>query len=101
MGDFNIHVDNLKDICSTELLSVLDNFGLSQHVTHSTHNKGHILDLVISKGLNISVVVVTDVALSDHYCVSFKITTPPILNKSVTEVIEKRYIIDYILIEGL
>lgn len=61
MGDFNIHVDSLKNSCATELLSILDNFGLSQHVTHSTHNKGHVLDLVISKGLNIYEVVVTDV----------------------------------------
>ena len=37
-----------------------------------THNKGHILDLVISKGLNISKVLVSDVALSDHYCVFFE-----------------------------
>ncbi|XP_076578637.1 LOW QUALITY PROTEIN: uncharacterized protein LOC143315073 [Chaetodon auriga] len=94
VGDFNIHVDNLKDGCAKELLNILDHFGLSQHVTHSTHNKGHILDLVISKGLNITEVVVTDVALSDHYCVSFKMATPAILNKTGTEVIKKRYIND-------
>ena len=31
-----------------------------------------ILDLVISKGLNISKPLVSDVALSDHYCVFFE-----------------------------
>ena len=41
-------------------------------VTETTHNKGHTLDLIISKGLNISKVVVTDVALSDHSCVFFE-----------------------------
>ena len=66
VGDFNIHVDNLTDGCAKELLNILDNFGLSQHVTEPTHNRGHILDLIISKGLNISEVVVNDVALSDH-----------------------------------
>ncbi len=48
-----------------------DNFGLTQHVTEPTHNKGHTQDLIISKGLNISEVLVTDVAVSDHACVFF------------------------------
>ena len=94
VGDFNIHVDNLDDGSTKELLNILDNFGLSQHVTSSTHNKGHILDLIISKGLNISEVVVTDIALSDHYCVLFKTTNPVKLNKNEVEVIRKRYIND-------
>lgn len=66
VGDYNIHVDNPKDGCTKELLNILDNFGLSQHVTDLKHNRGHILDLVISKGLNISEVMVNDAALSDH-----------------------------------
>lgn len=94
VGDFNIHVDNLTDGCAKELLNILDNFGLSQHVTEPTHNRGHILDLIISKGLNISEVVVNDVALSDHYCVSFKMTTLANPMKSEAEVIRKRYIND-------
>ena len=40
-------------------------------MTQPTHNRGHILDLVLSKGLNISKVLVSDVALSEHYCVFF------------------------------
>lgn len=51
VGDFNIHVNNLKDRCAPEFMSTIDDFGLSQHVTHSMHNKGHKLDLVISKGV--------------------------------------------------
>ncbi|XP_029902284.1 uncharacterized protein LOC115355565 [Myripristis murdjan] len=94
VGDFNIHVDNLTDGCAKELLNILDNFGLSQHVTESTHNRGHILDLIISKGLNIYEIVVNDVALSDHYCVSFKMTTSANNMKSEAEVIRKRYIND-------
>jgi len=66
VGDFNIHIDNPKDGSAKELFYILDNFELSQYVTEPTHNKGHILDLIISKGLNISEVVVTDVAFSDH-----------------------------------
>ena len=90
VGDFNIHTDNVQDRLSKELCCVLDNFGLSQHVKEKTHNKGHCLDLVISKGLNISNVVVMDVALSDHSCVFFE--SAVIVNKNVqTEVIKKRY----------
>lgn len=74
VGDFNIHIDNAEDGGRKELLNILDNFGLNQHVTEPTHNRGHILDLIISKGLDISDVMVTDVALSDHHCVFFKTT---------------------------
>ena len=44
--------------------------GLTHHVMQPTH-RGHILDLVISKRLNISKVLVFDVALCDHYCAFF------------------------------
>lgn len=67
-GDCNIHVDNTKDSSARELHHTIDHFGLTQHVSGPTHCKGHTLDLVMSKGLNISKVLVTDVALSDHYC---------------------------------
>lgn len=92
MGDFNIHIDNPKDGSAKELFYILDNFELSQHVTEPTHNKGHILDLIISKGLNISEVVVTDVAFSDHYCVFFKMAISTGTSKITTEVIRKRCI---------
>uniref|UniRef100_A0A3B1JQH4 Reverse transcriptase domain-containing protein n=1 Tax=Astyanax mexicanus TaxID=7994 RepID=A0A3B1JQH4_ASTMX len=73
-GDFNIHIDNSKDNYARELYDVFDSFELSQHVTGSTHCHGHTLDLVISKGLNISASI-KDVALSDHYCVFFEMWT--------------------------
>uniref|UniRef100_A0A669CVV3 Reverse transcriptase domain-containing protein n=1 Tax=Oreochromis niloticus TaxID=8128 RepID=A0A669CVV3_ORENI len=42
-----------------------------QHISEPTHNRGHTLDLLISKDLNISNIAVTDIALSDHFCISF------------------------------
>lgn len=73
VGDFNFHVDCPNDVNANELLNILDSLGLSQHGTEPTHNnKGHTLDLIISKGLQISEVGVGDVALSDHYSVFFK-----------------------------
>ncbi len=38
-----------------------------------THNRGHTVDLLISRGLNISYIVFKDVALSDHFCIFFDI----------------------------
>lgn len=72
---FDDFTDLLSTICMdfyprtkgpTQPWSVLDNFGLTRHVAEPTHNKGHTLDLIISQGLNISKVVVTDVSLADH-----------------------------------
>ena len=84
VGDFNIHVDNPQDRGSIEQSDVLDNYDLTHHVTGPTHNKGHTLDLIITKGLNISKVAVTDavtdVALSDHFCVFFESAIPLHLN---------------------
>lgn len=37
VGDFNIHVDYLKDGCAKEILNILDNFGLSQHATRDMY----------------------------------------------------------------
>lgn len=65
-GDFNIHIDDSINANTTDFCSVLDTFGFSQHVQEPTHAQGQTLDLVISKGINISSVVVTDLALSDH-----------------------------------
>ncbi len=77
VGDFNIHVDNPQDSGTKELFCGLDNYGLTHHVMKPTHKKGHTLDLVISKGLYISKVVVTDVALSDHSCVLLYVVLSP------------------------
>ena len=68
-GYFNIHVDNNMDSNAKELSALLDTFGLFQHVKGPTHTRGHTLDLVISKCVNVSSVDVKDLALSDHLCV--------------------------------
>ena len=45
LNDFNIHIDNMTDGNAKEFSSVLDMFGLWQHVTEPTHLWGHTLDL--------------------------------------------------------
>ncbi len=42
-----------------------------------THNLGHTLDLLISKGLNISSTFIRDVALSDNFSIFFDILICP------------------------
>ncbi len=72
-GDFNIHIDNAEMKTSKEMITVLNTFDLIQHVHGPTHNRGHTLDLLISRGLNISSIVIKDVALSNHFCIFFDI----------------------------
>ena len=91
VGDFNIHVDKPEDRSAKELCCVLENFGLSHHVNQPTNNKGHTLDLLISKGLDISNLSVSDVGLSDHSCLFFG-STISLHTTEKTKVIKKRYI---------
>ena len=73
-GDFNIHVD-VPGNCDTKKFSeLLQSFGLHQHISQPTHDKGHTLDLVITRiadpcAFSFSV----DNSLpSDHAAVCFK-----------------------------
>lgn len=91
-GDLNIHDENLNDGCAKEFLNILDNLRISLHVTKSKHNKGHILDEIFSKGLNILEAVVADIALSDHCFVLFKKVTSANLSKGEAEIIREHYI---------
>ena len=48
VGDFNIHVDSSNNE-SHSFLDILNANGLIQHVKLYTHQKGHLLDLVITR----------------------------------------------------
>ena len=56
-----------------------------------THSRGHTLDFVITKGLDISSVSVVDVALSDHFSVFFHISTAP-QTPAKGATVKKRYL---------
>ncbi len=60
MGDFNIHVCCESKLLVKEFLSLIDSFNLTQSVTGPTHEKGHILDLVLSYGLCITINEICD-----------------------------------------
>ena len=70
MGDFNLHIDDTENIQAVRFITILDSFGLKQHVVSSTHRDGHILDLVITRDnctpLHVSNVCVLEQPISDH-----------------------------------
>ncbi|KXJ08057.1 hypothetical protein AC249_AIPGENE17209 [Exaiptasia diaphana] len=78
VGDFNLHVDVQDNGFALQFLDMLNDFGLKQHVVSPTHNRGHTLDLVITRiteefvtGLN------TTFSLpSDHAAVTFYYSIP-------------------------
>ena len=49
MGDFNFHFENVENNSSRKIHDIIDMCNLTQSVSESTHNQGHLLDLVFSK----------------------------------------------------
>ncbi|XP_051250265.1 uncharacterized protein LOC127360050 isoform X2 [Dicentrarchus labrax] len=70
-GDFNIWVDQEKRSYTDEFDHILPIYNLEQHVQEPTHNQGHTLDLVITKNVEISDLIVRNDGISDHYTVYF------------------------------
>ena len=96
-GDFNLHLDDSSDRDVRAFCGLLDAHGLSQHVKESTHYKGHIQDLLITRDagtLLASSPVITLPGLcgthgkfsKDHYAVSCQINlqSPEPRQKTVT-----------------
>ena len=71
VGDLNFHLDESKDCEATKFSHLLDSFNLKQHVTTPTHNRGHILDVIITRSDDdlVDNVMVRDPTLSDHLAV--------------------------------
>ncbi|CAK6978909.1 trichohyalin-like [Scomber scombrus] len=78
-GDFNIHVDVETEPATKTFEEFLEKYkeseekksDLIQHVEQPTHQKGHTLDLVITRNVEISDLTVQDDKISDHYSVYF------------------------------
>ncbi|XP_036072725.1 uncharacterized protein LOC118600103 [Oryzias melastigma] len=90
-GDFNLHVYKNDDVYACEFLNLLSSMDFKQHVTQATHNRGHTLDLVITYGLSAGVSSVVDLAISDHCCVFFNVTSE-IQQEASVRTVRKRYI---------
>ena len=68
VGDFNYHLDDLSDSDARKFKDLLEASNLEQHVTVPTHDKMHMLDLVITRAADnlLSSVEVHDACISDH-----------------------------------
>ena len=81
-GQLSLHVDNPEN-SSMELNALCDTLSLTQHVQRSTHSLGRSLDLVITKGLDVS--IGKDLTLSDNICLFFDVSASQhIQNRSIT-----------------
>ncbi len=60
----------------TDFNMLLDCLGLFQSVNIPTHTRGHTLDLLITRGLDVSNLSVSDVSLSDHFLITANINLP-------------------------
>ena len=76
-GDFNIHITDPADKLASDFLTLIESFGLKQHVTAPTHIGGHVLDLLISRDDDLpSTIDVNDNNVSDHSCVTGTFSRP-------------------------
>ena len=79
VGDFNFHLDNAStNRDATLFLDLLDSNNLIQHVKSPTHNRGHLLDLVITRN---SDVVLSNISSSiqlpsDHAVITGRVSVP-------------------------
>ena len=82
-GDLNFHLDNFTNYDTVKFTSVLQSFGMMQHVKGPTHVLGQTLDVIITRDTdkNLSNIEVIDPGLSDgtgkvskdHFAVTFKV----------------------------
>ena len=76
LGDFNIHVEDLSDLPARKFRELLCSLNLDQHVNEPTHEKGHVLDLLLTRSNEIilSKIDIIPCGFSDHYVISFCIS---------------------------
>ena len=48
-GDFNLHIDKIRDVSTANFINLLVALNLRPRVTQATHRAGHILDLIITQ----------------------------------------------------
>ena len=87
-GDINIHCDVAEDRHTIQLNELLSAFNLTQIIKEPTHRKNHTLDIVIThvEDTMISDTEVNDIALGDHFLLSFSVncTVPRSYYKMIT-----------------
>ncbi len=72
LGDFNIHVCCPSKPMVKNFMSLMDSLNFVQSVSSPTHNRGHTLDLVLTRGFSVHICEIFDAGISDHYPVEFE-----------------------------
>lgn len=85
VGDVNIHMES-DESPARKFKELLDLFELEQHVTESTHIKGHTIDAVISpnKDSYIKDLIIRKIDLSHHFLIEFSVNVSASSNQTKT-----------------
>ena len=79
-GDFNLHIDNLNgNSTAASFMDLIDSFGLCQLVAEPTHQRGYLLDLIITKSTTRNLLTGMRVQFdlpSDHAVVTTRLSVP-------------------------
>ena len=88
VGDFNIHVDDANDPEAAIFLDLLESMNLKRLVTRPTHERGHTLDLIITRETDSVVHGIPLIGrfFSDHAVITCRLNSikPPVPMKTVT-----------------
>ena len=89
LGDFNIPISHTVSQ-PNRLIDLLDTFNLHQHVSAPTHNRGNLIDLIITnKHSKLTTGHSICPLFSDHYAILFNISHPKPNRPSNTRTIRK------------
>jgi hypothetical protein len=77
VGDLNFHFDNPTSAHTKPIIDLLSATNHQQHVTLATHQKGHILDVIITRRDELPIADITcdESVKSDHSAVIFTVQT--------------------------
>ena len=75
LGDFNVHYDSNTDPIACSFKDLVKRYCYIQHVDGPTHNRGHTLDLVLSRSNErlVSSISVHDCDITDHYLITLSL----------------------------
>ena len=77
-GDFNLHLDDLRDNDTKTFMDLLETFSLSQHVSGPTYLSDHTQDLIITPSSDDVVLASpkTTLSISDHFIIQSPVGFP-------------------------
>ena len=89
VGDFNLRYEQLQDTNVKRFHELIDNVNCSQLVNEETHERGHILDLVITRNEDshfVKNLTISPLIYCDHYTIAFEL---PCMRSKQSKIIKK------------